>query len=106
MDSGICVYFVDLQIETALGNNVKIASSPVDLCRGRICYGDGCQRELVTNSSPLKVDGESNSFVGINAYYTASCTCGATMFDSKPEQCEPDTCLNNGTCMEHWSGYE
>ena len=54
----------------------------------------------------LIVDGRGSSLAGIDLHYEAVCKCGATDFAHNVYSCEPDSCWNNGTCVEHWNGYE
>ena len=67
------------------------------------CEGS-CDNELKIDEQPITVLTNITSFVGVNARVHAFCGCVAP----KPEirSCNPNPCLNNGTCEVLPNGYQ
>ena len=89
-------------LERSLG--VKIAMIHIDECLyERVNCEGSCDNELVIDDAPITVLTNTTSFVGVNARVHPFCGCVAP----KPEirSCNPNPCLNNGTCEVLSTGY-
>ena len=73
---------------------------PIDECMAEICDSDGCSNVLTTTGDPLVINTNGTSMIGVTAYVTAQCTCASESFVDDVMLCEPDSCLNGGTCRE------
>ena len=74
--------------------------SPVDLCKQEGCES-GCTNILVTKNTPVIVNTNSTSLVGVDSYITAKCVCKNAMYGPNyTESCDTIRCLNGGTCLD------
>ena len=96
-------YIAFFQLSQVIG--ATISEAPIDECLRLQCYDAGCYNELVVGDGPALVTTNKTSLVGVSAQYVASCKCQDYDFDDTIPQCTETSCMNNGTCVQHWSGY-
>lgn len=87
-------------IAEAVGINIVMVGIDECLNEGVNCEGS-CSNQLTISNTPLLVNANRTSFVGVNAYVTPSCTCAARDF-TNTETClsHPAPCLNGGRCTD------
>ena len=74
---------------------------PVDECLNETCESGGCTNTLVTSGTPLLINTNGTSMVGITAYILAQCTCASRDFTENEDlYCRPDSCYNGGRCIQ------
>ena len=80
---------------------------PIDECLHERCETGGCSNSLITSADPLLINTNGTSIIGIMAYVDALCECSARTFvPVDQEDCRPDSCFNDGTCIQNYSGVE
>ncbi|RWS30382.1 Neural-cadherin-like protein, partial [Leptotrombidium deliense] len=87
-------------IANEVGINITMVGIDECLVEGLHCDGS-CTNKLEISRSPVVINANRTAFVGVNAWISPQCTCGARNF-SKIETCrsEPSPCLNGGRCTD------
>jgi len=99
-----CNVLVSLfQLEGLLG--VKLVQSPVDDCADsdNLCeMGSGCSNTLVIDNTPLVINTNGTSLVGVMVFTLAQCVCSANRMVQQEggERCTSDSCPNGGVCLQ------
>ncbi|XP_015784984.1 neural-cadherin [Tetranychus urticae] len=86
-------------IEREVGINITMVGIDECLIEG-LCEGS-CTNELKISRTPVLVNANRTSFVGVNTWIERKCVCGARDF-SEPETCRkyPPPCANGGRCTD------
>lgn len=88
---------------------VTVTQSPVNDCAlsEELCeLEDGCTNQLLISDTPLVVNTNATSLVGVMAYNEAICICAARHFDHSlasnksvhGSSCKANSCFNEGVC--------
>ncbi|KAH8019383.1 hypothetical protein HPB51_019356 [Rhipicephalus microplus] len=92
------------EIEEKVGINITMVGIDECLLENHNCEGS-CTNVLMIDRNPVMVNANRTSFVGVNTWVKAKCTCGARDF-SDIESCRkrPPPCYNNGRCVDTYTG--
>ncbi|EEC17239.1 Gb2-cadherin, putative [Ixodes scapularis] len=92
------------EIENKVGINITMVGIDECLLENHNCEGS-CTNVLMIDRNPVMVNANRTSFVGVNTWVKAKCTCGARDF-SEIESCRkrPPPCYNNGRCVDTYTG--
>ncbi|XP_037558353.1 neural-cadherin isoform X4 [Dermacentor silvarum] len=92
------------EIEEKVGINITMVGIDECLLENHNCEGS-CTNVLMIDRNPVMVNANRTSFVGVNTWVKAKCTCGARDF-SEIESCRkrPPPCYNNGRCVDTYTG--
>ena len=83
------------QLEDALKLNIMMVR--IDEClREKKHCDSSCRNKLMTSSIPYTIYTNTSSFVGVEAYVQPVCSCELPL--EKESACNPNPCLNEGTC--------
>ena len=56
-------------ISSALGDDVSVGMSPVDMCTAEVCFDEACTTERVIAPTPIAINTNQTSFAGLNVTY-------------------------------------
>lgn len=98
------ITLIALQIEEKVGINITMVGIDECLLENHNCEGS-CTNVLMIDRNPVMVNANRTSFVGVNTWVKAKCSCGARDF-SEIESCRkrPPPCYNNGRCVDTYTG--
>ena len=83
---------------------LTLEMSPIDLCIGHTCWTSGCYTDMDITTDPDQLFGNSTSVVNVDVSLMPQCECGPTTFETEVTACDPNPCLNGGSCVDYWNG--
>ena len=86
--------------------NIDIVMIHIDEClyEGVHCPGQSCANQLDIEDLPVTIYTNQTSFVGVQALVRPVCKCSTISPVNYYQSCNPNPCLNNGTCEAKATG--